>query len=75
MADIQFNEPQYGQSNLSGPRRSWLTSLVIKTGLATDGAGAQKVLLIVLALAVIATIAVIALSGGSTPPPLTDPGM
>jgi len=57
MTDIQFQEPQYG-TPLAGPKRSWLTGLVIKTGLATDDAGAQKVLLIVLILTIIATVLV-----------------
>ena len=57
MADIQFQEPQYG-APLAGPKRSWLTSLVIKTGLATDDASAQKVLLITLVLTIIAIVLV-----------------
>ncbi|HEY4522762.1 MAG TPA: hypothetical protein VJK73_00105 [Candidatus Paceibacterota bacterium] len=56
MADIQFEEPRYAQS--SPPKISWLTGLVIKTGLATDDAGAQKVLFIVLLLTIIATVLV-----------------
>ncbi|MDP2593922.1 MAG: hypothetical protein Q8P36_01100 [bacterium] len=55
MANIQFQEPQYGQST-SRQRYSWLTGLVIKTGLAKDDAGAQKVLIGVLVLTIIATV-------------------
>lgn len=59
MADIQFQDPQYGPPAAgSGPRRSWLTNLVLKTGLATDDAGAQKVLLITLVIVIVAIIAI-----------------
>ena len=54
MADIQFEEPRYAQS--SPPKISWLTGLVIKTGLARDDAGAQKALLVVLILTIIAIV-------------------
>jgi len=37
---------------------SWLANLVIKTGLAADDAGAQKVLLVVLIITIAAIIAV-----------------
>jgi len=57
MADIQFDEPQY-TAPVSAPKASWLTSLVIKTGLATDSAGAQKVLVIVLIVTIVAIILV-----------------
>ena len=58
MANIQFQEPQYGSQSSSGSKRSWLAGLVIKAGLASDDKGAQKVLVIVLVLVVIATILV-----------------
>lgn len=57
MADIQFDEPQYDHSSYT-PKRSWLTSLVLKSGLASDDAGVQKVLLIVLVLTIIAIVLV-----------------
>ena len=57
MADIKFEEPQYATS-ISASKESWLTRLVIKTGLATDSAGAQKVLIIVLIVTIMATILV-----------------
>lgn len=57
MANIQFQEPQYN-APLATPKRSWLTNLVLKAGLAKDDAGAQKVLLIVLVIIIIATILV-----------------
>ncbi len=60
MADIQFDEPQYAAS-VSAPKESWLSSLVIRTGLATDSASAQKVLIIVLVVTIVATILVWAL--------------
>ena len=67
MADIQFQEPQYGRSAISGPARSWLTNLVISTGLAKDAAGAQKVLVVILILAILGIIAVVASAGGASP--------
>ena len=66
MADLQFQEPQYG-TPLAALKRSWLTSLVISTGLAKDDAGAQKVLLIVLVLAIIGIIWFAWPSGPSSP--------
>lgn len=39
-----------------GPKRSWLTNLVISTGLAEDDAGAQKVLVGILVVIVIAIV-------------------
>ncbi len=58
MANIQFQEPQYGSNSPSGPRRSWLTNLVIKLGLAKDDAGAQKALIGVLVVVIIAIIVI-----------------
>ncbi|MDP2593924.1 MAG: hypothetical protein Q8P36_01110 [bacterium] len=75
VADIQFDEPQYGQST-SRQRYSWLTGLVIKTGLASDDAGVQKVLLIVLGLAIVGIALVLVVGGGATrniPPPPVPP--
>ena len=57
MADIQFNEPQYGQP-AGASKRSFLTSLVINWGLAKDDAGAQRALLIILVVVVIAIVLV-----------------
>lgn len=56
MADIQFQESQYGGRPPLGPKRSWLTNLVISTGLAEDDAGAQKVLVGILVVIVIAIV-------------------
>lgn len=58
MANIQFQEPQYARPGGMGPRRSWLASLVIKLGLAKDDAGAQKALLVILAVVFVAIILV-----------------
>jgi hypothetical protein len=52
MADVQFQEPQYGRAT-GGPRRSWLAGLVIKAGLAKDDASAQKALVGVLIVTII----------------------
>mgnify|MGYP001572131742 CR=1 FL=1 len=60
MNNIQFDEePQYARPTSGSERQSWLSGLVIKTGLAKDNAGAQKVLLVVLVLVVLATIMVL----------------
>lgn len=45
MADISFNEPQYKNASRPG-RGSFLSSLAIKSGLAKDEQGAQRVLLV-----------------------------
>jgi len=74
MADIQFNEPLYARPIAGRNRLPWLTGLVIRSGLARDEQGAQKVLLIVLVLAV-AGIVWFAWPGGLTSPdvPLGPP--
>ncbi len=48
MSDVTFDEPEYAvRSAASQPKRqSLLTRLTISTGLATDEASAQRVLLI-----------------------------
>ncbi len=56
MADIQFEEPVYAKSPESVKKPSQLSGLLIKTGLAKDDAGAQKVLLMVLVVVVILII-------------------
>lgn len=57
MADLQFQDPQYGPP--VAPRKvSWVTSLVIKAGLAADEASAQKALLIILVIVILAIIAI-----------------
>lgn len=56
MNNMQFNEEQeYARSVMGSEKSSWLSGLVIKTGLAKDNAGAQKVLLVVFVLVVFAT--------------------
>jgi len=57
MADVQFEEPQYTRPSY-GPKRSALAGLVIKASLASDDAGAQKALIIILVLTIIAIILV-----------------
>lgn len=68
MADIQFQEPQYGRSNLSGPRRSWLTNLVISTGLAGDERSAKYVLLVITGIAIALAVALPNLMSGPENP-------
>ncbi len=69
MADLQFEEEQYEVPAAVARKPSWLSGLVIRTGLAQDEAGAQKVLLIVLALTIVAILAMNLFSGGSSVPP------
>ncbi|HEY4521479.1 MAG TPA: hypothetical protein VJL57_03725 [Candidatus Paceibacterota bacterium] len=76
MADVQYQEPQYGGRPRSfAPKRGWLTKFVIKTGLAKDDAGAQKVLLILGIVMIVIAVGVWKFSGSSPLPPITDPGM
>jgi hypothetical protein len=58
MADIQFDEPQYGQPSGAPSKRSFLTNLVINWGLAKDDASAQRTLLIILVVVIIAIVLV-----------------
>lgn len=52
MNDIQFNEPDYARPAVPAEQPSWLSSLVIRTGLAKNTADAQKVLIIALVVLV-----------------------
>ena len=57
MDTVQFNEePKYARQDFDSEKPSWLANMVIRTGLAKNNAGAQKVLLVVFLLAVLATI-------------------
>lgn len=59
MDNIQFNdESQYARPAFNSDKTSWLAKLVIKTGLAKDNVGAQKVLVVVLIITIAAIIAV-----------------
>ena len=74
--DVQFNENQdIAPRPVTTREATGLMKLVISMGLAKDEAGAQKVLIGVLVLAVAATIAIVVLGGsggrgdgGTTPP-------
>lgn len=58
--DVQFNEPEYSARPKAQERKpSFLTSLVIRAGLAKDERSARPVLLIVLAVLVVATLAML----------------
>lgn len=70
MANISFNEPQYG-ARTARSTRSYLGSLVIRAGLAKTPAGAQTVLLI-LAVLLIAAMYWAAGFVMSDPLPTTD---
>ena len=64
---LQFQEPEYSRPFPPAAKRSWLTSLVIKTGLATHEAGAQTVLLVILVATVLGIIWFAWPSGSSSP--------
>jgi len=76
MADVQYQEPQYGGRPRSfDPKRSWLTKITINTGLAKDDEGAQRVLLILGVVMIVIAVAIWKFSGSSPLPPIADPGM
>lgn len=54
MANVSFNEPQYG-ARTARSTRSYLGSLVIRSGLAKTQAGAQTILLLIAVLLSVAT--------------------
>lgn len=68
--DVQFNEPQYSSAKPASPKKASglsLSSLIIKAGLAKDAAGANKVLIIVLVLALAGIAAIWAFNMPSRP--------
>ena len=68
MVDIQFDEQQFEQPRAAAGKPSWLSGLVIKSGLAKDEASAQRALLIILVLAIILIVVIFMMgSGGSAP--------
>jgi hypothetical protein len=74
MAEIKFDEPQYNRPSGYASAYAWPTRLVIKLGLAKDGASAQRVLTIVLLCTVVATVLILFFFGSSgagqyVPPP------
>lgn len=72
--NIRFDESEY-VSSAPVEADSWLTRLIIKTGLAKDSVGAQKVLLVVVVLIVVATIAIFWMNNSSSTPPPLPPGV
>jgi hypothetical protein len=59
MSNVTFEEPEYNRNATSRPQKiSFLTDLTIKTGLAKDEAGAQRVMLIVTVVVVLLAVAV-----------------
>jgi hypothetical protein len=74
MADIQFNEPRYARPSASVHRHSWVTGLVIRSGLAADERSAQKTLLVVLVLTIAGIVAIFVLNGsGGAVVPVPEP--
>lgn len=73
MENVQFNEPEYGARVSAQKQASGLSRLVMKAGLAKDDAGAQRVLLIIAILAVVATAIILwTVMAPAAPPPETD---
>jgi hypothetical protein len=73
---MQFNEPTYGSAPLAtGPETvGGIRGLVIKWGLAQDAGQAQKILIVVLGVVVLATIGLFFFGGVSGParPPVPN---
>lgn len=72
MANVTFKEPAYASARRSKERVSGIAKLVIALGLAKDNQEAQKVLVVIGVLAILATIWVIA-SGFQKPTPTVAP--
>ena len=72
MPDVSFNEPQYrGAQRVS--RNTKLESMVMRMGLAKDGQGAQRVLLITaIVFAALAVVAYLYLMPAPPPPAALD---
>ncbi len=58
MPNVEFNEPSYATPYARQKQGSFISNLVVKTGLAKDEAGAQKVLLVIFILVIIAAVLV-----------------
>ncbi|HVM59098.1 MAG TPA: hypothetical protein VMT80_02115 [Candidatus Paceibacterota bacterium] len=56
MDEVQFDEPQLGPRPVARSVPSAVARLVISLGLAKDNAGAQKALLVITVVAVLATV-------------------
>lgn len=63
---VEFNEPTYGTTPRS-QKVSYITRLVIKSGLAKDKHGAELVLLIVSAVAIALAVAIPLYLTGASP--------
>lgn len=69
MADLQFNEGQDIYSSRALPQPSFLTGLVLKTGLAQTEQGAQRILLGIAIICAVAALYVAFSGGGTERPP------
>ena len=73
---VEFNETEYAPRAQQAPRRSAITSLVIKMGLAKDEKQASVMLLWIIAACVLLTLAiwlVPMLTSEPVPPPVVLP--
>ncbi len=72
MSDIQFNDQDYQMSpaQMRSNKPSWLTRLVLSTGLAKDSEGVERVLLILFGIVVLLIVWVNWPSSGGS---LADP--
>ncbi|HRH55721.1 MAG TPA: hypothetical protein PK609_02550 [Candidatus Paceibacterota bacterium] len=68
MADVEFHEPQYAPPPVR-QKSSSLSDFVIKKGFAKDMQGAQRVMLITAALALLLVAVILVVSGSSGPSP------
>ncbi|HEY0010606.1 MAG TPA: hypothetical protein VGB97_01675 [Candidatus Paceibacterota bacterium] len=69
MDDVSFNESEYARREAHPSSKSGLSSLVIRTGIVKTEAAAQKVLLAVAVLAIVATVLILISAGNNTAPP------
>lgn len=69
MADLQFNEGQEFARSRAVSKPSFLTGLILNTGLAQTERGAQQILLGVAVICIVAALYVAFSSGTSVPPP------
>lgn len=75
MADVTFEEKFEQPRSLAAPQARGITGWVVRTGLAKDGKGAERVMIGVALIAIVAAIAIFVMSNIGTvyeAPPIAD---
>ena len=67
--DVKFSEPAYARTSPPAARSGFISRLVIRTGFTKDEKGAQKILLVVFVVAILATLLIFAFSGSEVRQP------